>query len=234
VNTEPPKYSDSERDTEYLDRYEEGIQRLRDTEDLEDKSLCSQTGYTETLSLCSQFVRAACLESRMVAKGRKMSTTWTFVRLLKCHEKFGDMRAREIMTSVPWNETDFSDAEIIQAVTEWDRVRSRAGKNPLLQALWLADQNPIQWSGNLFAQFKNYRKFLDICYYLQKLQGDDPVYLPVRSLSPLLGVTPRVVSTYRAAAKLYGFLKEVEVHTINRATRFRVQIHRFPPQKEPQ
>jgi hypothetical protein len=110
---------------------------------------------------------------------------------------------------------------------EWEKVKVKAGQDPLASAVLLAQELPVL-RGERFSHFKNYALFLNIAYHLQRLQGDNDIYLPVHRLAEHLAVSARVVCDYRFMAKIHGFLKLTAKHTTRRATRFRVKLDAFP------
>jgi hypothetical protein len=128
--------------------------------------------------------------------------------------------------ALPWHATDFDEDEVLTAVVEWEKVKTKAGEDPILSAFALAQEMPA-FKGERFRHFKNFALFLNVAYHLQQLLGDADIILPVHRLAAHLSVTARVVSHYRFTAKMYGFLKETAKHTKKRATRFRVNLERF-------
>ena len=128
--------------------------------------------------------------------------------------------------AVPWQATDFDEDEILTAIAEWAKVKIKAGDNPIISAVLLAQEKPA-FRDETFRHFKNFTLFLNIAYHLQRIQGDADIYLPVHQLAAHLSVTARVVSQYRFMAKSYGFLKETAKHTKKKATRFRVKLDAF-------
>lgn len=177
------------------------------------------------------FISYACGESRRLAERRKaehgwQSSTFHFVRLCRSRSEFDGMNRDGFFNEVPWHTTDFDEDEVLTAVVEWEKVKTRAGDDPIISAVRMAQEMPA-FNGDGFRHFKNFALFLNIAYHLQRFQGDDDIYLPVHRLAQHLSVTPRVVSHYRFMGKIYGFLKETAKHTKKRATRFRVNLERF-------
>jgi hypothetical protein len=73
-----------------------------------------------------------------------------------------------------------------------------------------------------------YERFIGFCYHLQRIVGDAPIYLSVRSIGAALGVKSGTISHYRKFAEKDGYLAKVKDHTFNsrassRATEFRFQ-----------
>lgn len=144
------------------------------------------------------------------------------------------MSAEHFQETVPWCITDFNHEERLLAYHEWHKVRVGIDENPLLSASLLAEVRPTGICLSSFFEGQSFRLFLDIAFHLQRVHGDSDIYLPVRSLAPILKVSPRAVSTYRRVAVLLGFMKETQPATRTRATRFRVDLNSFPNNGEEQ
>ena len=109
-------------------------------------------------------------------------------------------------------------------MNEWNMVKVPAGQNPLTTAFTMAQQKPLVAN----TRFRRYALFIGVCGWLQKLVGDEDIYLPIDSLAKLLGVSTSIVSNYRKLACDEGFLVLVAKHTAHRATRFKFNLETFP------
>jgi hypothetical protein len=87
----------------------------------------------------------------------------------------------------------------------------------------MAERSPITFQTNRLTTI--YRRFLNICYQLQVMRGNDYIVLPVDRLGQILGVNPRRVSDYRVFAQDEAFLHEIAKSCYSRnggvATKFR-------------
>ena len=197
----------------------------------EDREYEANWVYRES-ALCD-FVSWACITSRKIGSEAKrwQSSTFHFVRLCRGRTEFEAMTPAEFFKAVPWHSTDFNEDEISTAVIEFGKVKTAAGQDPLISALWLAEELPVMESGR-FSNMKSFHLFLSLAYHLQRLQGDNPVYFPCHRVAALLGVTPMIISQYRQTAKIFGYLKEIAPHNKKKATRFRVNLDIFPRIKD--
>ena len=78
-----------------------------------------------------------------------------------------------------------------------------------------------------------YQLFISIAGWLQRLQGEASIMLPVKKLANKLGVTANTISIYRKWAKDEGLLVEAEAYVRpgrgrGQATQFRFAIEMFP------
>lgn len=103
---------------------------------------------------------------------------------------------------------DWFDAMFLRA---WNAVRHRPGENLLSTALnrAVADSNTDPAAGDCHG----YGVLLGMVRHLQELVGpDNLIYLPVHKLAPLLGCSPRSVSSYIAQAIRDGRLQRIHRH----------------------
>ena len=183
----------------------------------------------------SSFIRSASNEDRMGSWVRDgFSPTWNFVRLLKGHPFFCNMTAEQAFEAIPWDETEFGEDDQLIILAEWDRVQFVAGVGPLEWADKMATQHPLEKAPGPKRQL--YQRFVSIAAWLQVLRGDQPIFLPVARLAPILETSERTISALRALAKDNNLLIETAPGSWrgNKAAESRFNVSLFPQLAERQ
>src|SRR5262245_10066652 len=196
ANEDNPPETEKQTSTCVVPTGDTEIQRYREETEYE-----ANWGYREPP--LSDYVTWACITSRKIASEAKrwQTPTFHFVRLCRGRKEFEGITPAEFFKAVPWHATDFNEDEISTAVIEFGKVKTVAGQDPLISALWLAQELPVM-EGGRFSNMKSFNLFLSLAYHLQRLQGDNPVYFPCHRLAALLEVTPMRISQYRQTAKI--------------------------------
>ncbi len=172
---------------------------------------------------------------------------WTFVRQLKAIPKLSRLTPEDAFTEVTlalkslkqwedetvWIEA-FSgfdslgqlgnlydiEAEFINC---WESVKFVPGEDILASAVRLAKEKPLL--GESTAQ-DAYFIFLNLAAHMQRLVGDQNIFLGCEAVAKQLHVAPLTVSRYRNRARREGYLELVRPHVfskrgLSRATEFR-------------
>lgn len=174
---------------------------------------------------------------------------WHFVRLLKCHPELRNLtafdalaksraaiqrasRRRQLYLSSPesaFNEviggflTDTTDEFDAHFIRNWRAIRFLPGESPLDTALHLASRYPLSTHTAKGEVLGQYRRLVSIAGWLQYVVGDKNILLPVHTLAPHLGCSPRSVSSYIKMAEEEEILKRVKRYSsvTKRAHEFR-------------
>lgn len=180
------------------------------------------------------------------------STRWhsplfSFVRLLKRYPELRELdgnsvadKIETIMRNWPdyhpqsdvWESVfwDRGDEDFrLEFINCWQRARIPAGYDCVQEAFRLANEEPLVPPVN---HGTTYALFISVAAHLQAMQGELPIMLPVKRLAKELGVSPNMISIYRALAKKDGLLAEVQSCVCpgrgrGRATEFRFASEKF-------
>jgi len=181
---------------------------------------------------------------------------WHFVRLMKCHPDLRELKTLDALRTaraaieraakrrpiyrrlpgVAFNEviggflaesTDEFDAHFIR---NWKAIRHLPGESPLDAAVRLANLHPLATLATKDGSLPQYRKLVSIAGWLQYVMREKNIFLPVRTLGPLVGCSPRSISSYIAQAEEEEVLERVKAHalTTRKAHEFRFQTDRWP------
>ena len=124
-------------------------------------------------------------------------------------------------------QTEFLDA--------WDKVRYIPGRDPLRNAWDLAQTHGVQLRDEVQRRrSEGYPLFIALAGWLQVVNGDNALLLPVQQVAELLKVSKMTVSRYRKWAQEDGYLHLTGEHRFagpnrddNKATEFRFDIGLF-------
>ena len=163
---------------------------------------------------------------------------WHFVRLLKCHPELRDLKTLDALSKVraailraskrrpsyrvfpgvAFDEviggflTDTIDEFDAHFVRNWKAVRYLPGESPLQTAVHLANKHPLSTHAAKGSELPQYRRLVSIAGWLQYVVGERNILLPVHKLGPILGCTPRSISTYIRMAEEEEILERVQRH----------------------
>jgi len=116
----------------------------------------------------------------------------------------------------------------------WKRIRFGIGEGPLAVAHRNAVERPLELpDSDPWRDLDGYRTFVSLAYYLQDVQGDLAIFLPGRTIGPLLGRSHTRIMQYCAHAVEQGYLELVKKHSLvgRRAAEYRFDVSRFPVQE---
>jgi hypothetical protein len=164
----------------------------------------------------------------------KQSPMWEFSRYLKARPEFLALDAGELLKRLATiiELTEF-ERDIIAA--EWSEVRFAAGMKPLEWATGMAKTYPLRNPPG--SPTETYKTFTSIAAWLQVLQGDKPIQLPVKDFAEILrSPSHRHISKLRQTAMRAGLLIEIAPsrYTEKLATDFRFAVEKFPELSERQ
>lgn len=168
---------------------------------------------------------------------------WAFTREVRSSlpdgcdpdEVFRSIVEPEIATRGGWREalcTDLDREDLLcDFVYSWRRIRCRIGEGPLATAMRTAVETPLNLpASDPWSDLPTYRTFVSLAGWLQVLMEDEPIFLPGRTIGPLLGRSHTQITRYCAHAVEHGYLELVSEHSITkrRATEYRFDVARFP------
>ncbi len=183
------------------------------------------------------------------------SPLFAFARFCKAHPLIGDVPENEAMTTIEWIMREWDDFPVdhdpwehffpkagdgqaarVDFMVSWTRVRHVPFRDTLAAALEMAMERPLVPPRNRGAL---YPVFISLAGWLQKLTAGDTIFLPTRTIGPLLGCDPRTISGLRRLAVQDGLLRIVKKHSFRnsgkrRATEFRFPVERFEVLKDEQ
>lgn len=120
----------------------------------------------------------------------------------------------------------------VDFIDGWGKVRCPAGRRPFHEAWHRAQTEPIEFGPDqLSIDSSTYRRLLGFAAWLQVTNGQEPIFLPIKHVGPLLDVSPTMVSKYIRFAVTDGFVRVVEKHTAKKAARIVFDVRRIPPLK---
>jgi hypothetical protein len=155
------------------------------------------------------------------------SPMFEFARCLRTREEFWELDALEALELVQrclaaddrttltelFSDYDDPEASLIKA---WSIiVLPRAFET----ALRLAQERPVQFKRKVSEKFS---RFISLCFHLQRLSRDAPIFIPCEVFGTALGVSGKTISTYRDLAEKMGFLE-----LVSRADRRARRAERF-------
>jgi hypothetical protein len=212
---------------------EEGyVEEMFKYEDLYDRLMDElSTGAAPSLSV-KEHVRAS-LHAAIIADPEPwQSSMFFFVRCLRSHPDLGALSAADAWDEISapfadWEtvlETvldtyDDVDAAEAEFHTCWPKIRCPTGREPIQEAYHRAHDEPIIFDPDRISQnTAKYKLFLSLSGWLQVCIGPSSIFLPVRKIAQLVGVSTYTISMYRGLAVEDGFLFETEKHTAKKAT----------------
>lgn len=183
----------------------------------------------ETVRIAIQVEEAIWEEVR---RGEQRRTPmFEFVRELKASPHFSELTAESALHLVrqalaflgygglAGNFPEYDDPEVTFLVA-WETV---IAPDTFGHAVKLAKRNPVELeTGDV--EGKHFGEFVSLCYYLQRLCGDVPIFIPVEKFGEVLGVSGKTITIYRRQAQKRGMLKLVSAANFqaNRAAKYRV------------
>ena len=186
--------------------------------------------------------------TRFPGGSRYRSPAFEFARRLKAHPVIGDLDALDAAEYADRALCELSDLEEQEFLWEealghsdshgnqidphsdfiavWDKclpygsgVLSAAVEKALAQDLGDDHFGP-RLSG---IKFKRFRTFLAVAEELQRLRGDESIFLPGPTLAPLLGTSPQQIGRWHDMGRRYKFLTETKKASRGKATEFRFE-----------
>ncbi len=177
------------------------------------------------------------------------SPMFQFARLAKGHPDFAEHDAIDALETVEfhmscWNDDDarrnvweqyFEDEGTVEDLrtdfmNSWESIRFLPGCSPLVNALRKGDVDPLSPPAE---RGEGYRRFVSLAGWLQAVNPEAAIMLPVKSLAELLSVAPHTISVYRKWAVKDELLRELKAAIrptsgAGRATEFRFAIEKYP------
>lgn len=126
-----------------------------------------------------------------------------------------------------WQLVDFSDAEECweRFLDGWFKVRHLEGESPLQRAHRIAKEWPIELKYDFGSD--RVRELASTAYYLQLINGDRAILLPVKLVGELFGVKPIDGSRTRGLLEQIGLIVKTKPYVRSqRADEFRFALDR--------
>lgn len=144
----------------------------------------------------------------------------------------------ECLTRLGWDFTYYDGIESNAVGREefqaqWVICLYGLGEGPLDLAMKRARVEPIFFKTECTFDF--YQRFLNLCYRLQEINGEEPIALPVHRVGEELRVTGATVSAYikQATSERECYLVQVGNHKYNREGAGKARTFRFYPNRSP-
>ncbi len=104
---------------------------------------------------------------------------------------------------------DFSDTNErwFEFLDAWEKIRFPEGEGYLTVAFKFAEEKKIHVRPDLGEDFS---LLASVAYHLQKIQGEEPILLPVDPLAALMDRTPMHISRLIGRLRRFGFIKDVD------------------------
>jgi len=170
-----------------------------------------------------RFIQMAA-EADEACRDKPQPPGWEFARYCKGYPSFACLTGDELYNEIEWDTDTSFDEEVREKIIGYfDVVKFTPDEGPLNWALKMTHEYPLHASKRPL-----YDRFISLAGWLQVNCGDNPIYLPQKSVAEILNVAGSTISSMTNSALKDGYITLVTEHTRYIAARYRFDLVKFP------